>query len=169
LPATTRARRVISTHDDAGGPADFYVAPPSLEREWDVFVSYAHEDRATAEVLAAELRSLGLRPWFDESELTIGMGLRRAIDHGLAHSRFGVVVMSHSFFRKEWPQRELDGLVALQVGGRQRILPIWHGLDHSDMLRYSPTLADTFAARTSDSTIKEIAAAIASVVHSERS
>ncbi len=61
-------------------------------------------------------------------------------------------------------QRELDGIVALQVGGRQRVLPVWHGLNHDDMLAYSPTLADTVAARTSDSTIKEIAAEIARVV-----
>jgi len=140
------------------------VAPPSPEREWDVFLTNASAYKATASELAAELRALDIRPWFDETELTIGMGLRRSIDYGLAHSRFGVVLMSHSFFGREWPQRELDGIVVLQVGGRQRVLPIWHGLSHDDMLGYSPTLADTVAARTSDSTIKEIATEIARVV-----
>ena len=165
LPAvTTQRRRVISTFGGNGGLDDLYVAPPSAEREWDVFVSYAGEDKATASELAAELEALDIRAWFAKTELTIGMGLRRSIDYGLAHSRFGAVLMSHAFFRKEWPQRELDGIVALQVGGRQRVLPIWHGLSHDDMLGYSPTLADTVAARTSDSTIKEIAAEIARVV-----
>lgn len=168
LPPTTRTRRVISTYGGGDGADDFFVAPPSPEREWDVFISYAREDKATVALLAAELRAGGIRAWFDETELTIGMGLRRSIDHGLAHSRFGVVVMSHDFFRKEWPQRELDGLVALQVGGRQRVLPVWHGLTHDDMLRYSPTLADTVAARTSDATVKEIAVEIARVVRGER-
>ena len=55
----------------------------------------------------------------------------------------------------------------LQVGGRQRVLPVWHGLSHDDMLGYSPTLADTVAARTSDATIKEIAAEIARAVRGE--
>jgi len=166
LPAAvTQRRRAVSTFGGDGGLEDLYVAPPSAEREWDVFVSYAGEDKATAAELASELEALDVRPWFAQTELTIGMGLRRSIDHGLAHSRFGVVLMSHSFFRKEWPQRELDGIVALQVGGRQRVLPIWHGLSYDDMLGYSPTLADTVAARTSDSTIKEIAAEIARVVH----
>lgn len=164
LPATTTRRRVISTFGGGGGPDDFYVAPPSPEREWDVFVSYAGEDKATASELAAELEALDISPWFAETELTIGMGLRRSIDYGLAHSRFGVVLMSHDFFRKPWPQRELDGIVGLQIAGRQRVLPIWHGLSHDDMLGYSPTLSDTVAARTSDSTIKEIAAEIARVV-----
>jgi hypothetical protein len=168
IPTTTKRRSVISTiGGGTGGHESLYVAPPSEDREWDVFVSYAHEDKATASELATELSALNLRPWFDETELTIGMGLRRSIDHGLAHSRFGVVLMSHAFFRKEWPQRELDGIVALQVGGRQRVLPIWHGLSHDDMLGYSPTLADTIAARTADSTIKEIATEIARVVRGE--
>lgn len=161
---STTQRRVITKSGGGGGTEGLYVAPPSPDREWDVFVSYSHEDKATAQELAAELDALGVSPWFDETELTIGMGLRRSIDYGLAHSRFGVVLMSHSFFAKEWPQRELDGIVALQVAGRHRVLPVWHGLGHDDMLRYSPTLADTIAARTSESTIKEIAAEIARAV-----
>ena len=165
IPATTqRTRQVISTFGGGGGLDDLYVAPPSPDREWDVFISYASEDKTTVALLAQELRHRGVKAWFDETELTIGMGLRRSIDHGLAHSRFGVVVMSHTFFGKEWPQRELDGLVALQVAGRQRVLPVWHGVTHDDVLGYSPMLADTIAARTSDSTIEEIAAEIARIV-----
>jgi TIR domain-containing protein len=164
LAPTSQHRRVISTSGGTGGLDDLYVAPPSPERDWDVFVSYSGEDRATASELTNALEALDIRAWFAKTELTIGMGLRRSIDYGLGHSRFGVVLMSHSFFGREWPQRELDGIVALQVGGRQRVLPIWHGISHDDMLRYSPTLADTVAARTSDSTIEEIAAEIARVV-----
>ncbi|MBK7976321.1 MAG: toll/interleukin-1 receptor domain-containing protein [Deltaproteobacteria bacterium] len=58
----------------------------------------------------------------------MGDSIRRRIDHGLVRSRFGIVVLSHAFFAKKWPQLELDGLAALEVAGRQRILPIWHGL-----------------------------------------
>jgi hypothetical protein len=166
IPATT-TRRVVSTFSGGGGLDNIYVAPPSLDREWDVFISYSGADKGTAAELAAELEALDVRAWFAKTELTIGTGLRRSIDYGLAHSRFGAVLMSHSFFEREWPQRELDGLVALQVGGRQQVLPIWHGLTHDDMLRYSPTLADTIAAHTSDSTIKEIAAEIARAIRGE--
>jgi hypothetical protein len=34
--------------------------------------------------------------------------LRRKIDQGIARSRFGLVVLSPSFFAKNWPQYELD-------------------------------------------------------------
>jgi hypothetical protein len=74
--------------------------------------------------------------------------LRRAIDVGLAHSRFGVVVLSPHFFRKEWSQRELDGLVARQTSGGGRVLlPIWLGISKAEVCEHSPTLADLVAIR----------------------
>jgi histidyl-tRNA synthetase len=43
---------------------------------WDVFVSHASEDKdAIARPLAKELRSRGLRVWYDEFELKIGDSL----------------------------------------------------------------------------------------------
>jgi len=89
--------------------------------------------------------------------------LRRKIDAGLRESRFGVVVLSHAFFAKNWPQHELDGLVTLELSGEQVILPLWHNISKDEVMDYSPTLADKVARRTSDATIQQIAEEIASV------
>jgi hypothetical protein len=52
--------------------------------------------------------------------------------------------------KKGWPQRELDGLVARQMAeDRRLILPIWHNVTASDIVRYSPPLADTIALHSS--------------------
>jgi hypothetical protein len=80
--------------------------------------------------------------------LTVGDRLRRKIDDGLAKSRFGVVILSPSFFEKHWPQQELDGLAAREIRGVKVILPIWHNVGHDEVLAYSPTLADRIAARS---------------------
>jgi hypothetical protein len=118
--------------------------------EWDVFISHAWEDKqAFVESLARELRSRGLKVWYDDFTLTVGDSLRRSIDHGLAQSRYGVVILSVSFFAKEWPQKELDGLMAREVGGRKVILPVWHQIDAARIRGYSPTLADRVAVPTS--------------------
>jgi TIR domain-containing protein len=75
-------------------------------KEWDIFVSHAAEDKATvARPLAAALRRAGARVWLDEQELTIGDSLSEKIDEGLAHSQFGVVILSPAFFAKHWPRR----------------------------------------------------------------
>lgn len=87
--------------------------------------------------------------WFDESTLCVGDSLRRSIDGGLARSRYGVVVISPAFLNKEWPQKELDGLMAREMDGRKVILPVWHNIDAATLLRYSPLLADRLATSSS--------------------
>ncbi|PKN64108.1 MAG: DUF1883 domain-containing protein [Deltaproteobacteria bacterium HGW-Deltaproteobacteria-15] len=144
---------------------DDMSAPGQDDREFDVFISHASEDKdAVARPLAAALQGGGLRVWYDEFELRIGDSLRRKIDKGLASSRFGVVILSKSFFDKGWPNYELDGLVTRAVGGEQVILPIWHDITKQELINYSPSLADKVARSTATHTIEEIAAEIIEVI-----
>jgi TIR domain len=76
-----------------------------LGKRWDVFISHASEDKDEfVRPLAAALQASGLLPWYDESALTVGDSLRGKIDEGLAKSRYGIVILSHPFFAKRWPQ-----------------------------------------------------------------
>lgn len=134
-------------------------------REYDVFVSHASEDKEeVVRPLAVALQQAGLRVWYDEFELRIGDSLRRKIDRGLADSRFGVVVLSRFFFEKGWTNYELDGLVTRAVTGEQVLLPIWHNISKQEVIRYSPSLADKLARSTSTHTVEEIAAEIVEVI-----
>jgi hypothetical protein len=114
---------------------------------YDVFISHASEDKdAFVRPLAERLRDEHIEVWYDEFSLRVGDSLRRSIDRGLAHSRFGIVVVSRHFFQKQWSQWELDGLVARQMAGAGNvILPIWLDVDRNDVLGYSPPLADMLA------------------------
>jgi hypothetical protein len=135
---------------------------------WDVFISHAREDKErVARPLASLLKAAGLRVWIDENELQLGDSLRRKIDHALAGSRYGVVVLSPAFFAKEWPQRELDALSALGSESQKIILPVWHGVDQGFVARHSPTLADKLAVST-DRGLDQVALAIVSVVSDSR-
>ena len=140
---------------------------------WDVFICHASEDKDTvAGPLAEGLKRESLKVWYDEFTLTLGDSLSRSIDHGLANSRFGVVILSPSFFNKEWPRRELDGLTAKEVRSGKTILPIWHKVDQAYVLRYSPVLADKLAVSTDeglDHVIDEIVRAVNKVRESPSS
>ena len=139
--------------------------PDDKDETWDVFISHASEDKeAVAEPLANELRARGLKVWLDKTELRIGDSLRRKIDYGLAHSTFGVVILSKAFFAKGWPQYELDGIIGMSVDGDQRMLPIWHEISRDEVARQSPSLVDKIARNTAISTVAEIADEIADVV-----
>ena len=79
----------------------------------DVFISHSSDDKdAIARPLAEALVAAGFTVWFDEYEIKIGDSIRTKIDEGLVCSRFGVVIISKSFFakKKRWTKRELDGL-----------------------------------------------------------
>jgi len=107
---------------------------------WDVFISHASEDKEDfVRPLAESLRGSGLRVWYDDFMLNVGDSLRRSIDHGLAKSRYGIVVISPNFLKKEWPQKELDGLIAREVKGAKLILPVWHNISADEIRGYSPT------------------------------
>jgi hypothetical protein len=121
---------------------------PSTTTTRDVFISHASEDKTEiARPLAEALRQRGLSVWFDEYELTIGDRLRRKIEEGLKVSRYGITILSENFFRKKWPQEELDALFALERDSK-KILPIWHGLSSADISRYAPLLLDRLAVST---------------------
>jgi len=119
---------------------------------WDVFLSYASEDKQFARRLARGLIDSGLKVWFDEFALEAGDSLRRSIDKGLRESKYGIVLLSPHFFRKEWPQRELDGLTARDDGKSKVLIPVWYKISVEDVRKYSPPLADKLSVYYSGST-----------------
>lgn len=120
--------------------------------DYDVFVSHASEDKeGFVRPLVAELERLGANVWFAERELKVGDSLTRSIDDGLRRSRFGIVVLSQAFFRKNWPQTELDALASREIStGKRVVLPVWLGLEENDIRRHSSLLADKFALSAQD-------------------
>jgi hypothetical protein len=143
-PAVDKKPEVSHIIDPVRADATHHIA-----NEWDAFICHASEDKvAIVEPLAMELRGRGAKIWYDRWALQIGDSLRRKIDEGLSKSRYGIVVLSPDFFRKEWPQHELDGLVQREIDGRKVILPIWHNVTRADVMSFSVTLADKLAGST---------------------
>ncbi len=129
----------INEGGTAATGSDRDCGPP----DWDLFICYASKDkREFVAELARGLKSAGL--------LKLGDSLRQCIDKGLVSSRFGVVILSHAFFERAWPQSELDGLFAREVKGHKVILPVWHGLNEAEVQKYSPILAGRLAVRSEE-------------------
>jgi hypothetical protein len=122
----------------------------ALGKQWDVFISYASEDNEEfVQPLAQVLEKSGLSVWYAPSTLTVGDRLRKTIDEGIAKSRFGIVVLSHNFFAKPWPQEELEGLFSKEIEGVKVILPVWHKISASEVRLYSPILSGRVAVESS--------------------
>jgi len=74
-----------------------------------VFLSYASEDAAAAERVAAALRSAGIEVWFDKSELRGGDAWDRRIRDQIHDCRLFIALISahteardEGYFRREW-------------------------------------------------------------------
>lgn len=120
----------------------------------NIFIAHASENKdEIARPLAEALIGQGYDVWYDEFSLKLGDSLSQEIDKGLSSCEYGIVILSESFFNKNWPQRELSGLVARETSdpsGKKLILPIWHGVDAYYVRQYSPPLADRVAINTTE-------------------
>ncbi len=136
----------------------------------DIFISHANEDKKDfVGPLAKMLRDNHVEVWYDAFSLKPGDSIRRSIDIGIAKSRYGIVVLSNAFFKKEWTQWELDGLVQrLNRSKTNMIIPIWHDISRDEVMEYSPSLADRQALMSHEG-IEHVVAEIIKIVKPEGS
>jgi len=135
-----------------------------VAEKWDAFICHASEDKdAIARPLYNALTNAGLRVWFDESALKLGDRLHKSIDKGILNSGFGIVILSKNFFEKDWPQRELEALVAKETDGVKIILPVWHNVNAAFIRSKSLLLAGLLGVST-DKGIENVAKKILEVV-----
>lgn len=129
-----------------------------MKDKYDAFISYASEDKKTfVTKLARALIRKGFNVWFDDTEIKVGDSICNKIDQGLLKSKFAIVVFSKAFFEKNWPKRELEGLVSLEIAdGKKRILPIWYKINKEDILKFSPPLTNICALVFPELTLEEI-------------
>ncbi|RJP26848.1 MAG: toll/interleukin-1 receptor domain-containing protein [Candidatus Abyssobacteria bacterium SURF_5] len=122
---------------------DKSIAFGERSMKWDAFISYASEDKPFVSALANALRGdHHLEIWFDDHVLQVGDSISRAIEQGLRHSHWGIVVLSPHYFRKKWPKAELAAL--RQKGNSQEdvILPIFHNITPEEIRGKDILLAD---------------------------
>lgn len=137
---------------------------------WDVFICHAREDKETvARPTARALEKQGASVWLDVDQLKIGHQLRHATDVALGNCDVAAVIFSRSFYQSEWALYELDGIVARSVKGELLLVPVLHEITRAEVLKWSPSLANTISRSTADFTIEQIADEIMIVMEQWRS
>lgn len=134
--------------------------------EYDIFISHASEDkRPLVEPLAHALRSNGLRVWYDGFEIKLGDSISEKINDGLAKSRFGLVVLSPDYIKKDWTRAEFRAMINKSISFSKYILPIWHNVSRNDVLKFNEIVVDRMAISSSGLSIDQISSSIIDVVN----
>jgi len=115
--------------------------------KWDLFISHASQDKAEfVQPLAYRLRKIGIKIWYDEFNIKAGDSLKESIENGIQHSKYGIVILSENFFKKEWTKLELNALFSKEtIYSEKTIIPIWLDISKKEIFEHSPFMADKLA------------------------
>ena len=130
----------------------------------DVFLCHAWDDRqGVAKELHDLLEARGVKVWFSEKDVGLGVPLMRAIDKGLVNSRVGLVLVTPALLKRLPAEgiadKELSALLA-----RERLVPIVHGTTYEELRDVSPLLASRSGLSTKEDTMAVVATKLAELV-----
>lgn len=131
--------------------------------EFDVFLSHANNDKIDyVDELYSSLFKLGIKVFYDKTELSWGDNWKNRILEGTAKSEFSIIVISNNFFNREWTEKELNEFLQKQnESGQKIILPLLHNISFDDIKNHYPDLEYIQSVKTSDYTCDEIAILLA--------
>ena len=130
----------------------------------DAFLCHAWDDRkGAAKELHDLLEEAGVKVWFSEKDLGLGVPMMRAIDKGLANSRIGLVLVTPAMLdrlpKESVADKELSALLA-----SNQLVPIVHNTSYEALRNVSPLLASRSGLDTSEDSMAVVAEKIGELV-----
>ena len=130
----------------------------------DVFLCHAWDDRqGPAKELHDMLVEAGVKVWFSEKDLDLGVPMMRAIDKGLANSRIGLVLVTPALLARLPKESVADKELSALLAGN-KLIPIVHNTTYDALRNVSPMLASRTGLDTSEDSMAVVAAKIAELV-----
>lgn len=137
------------------------AAKPNLR---DCFLCHAWDDRqGAAKQLHDVLEAAGVKVWFSEKDLGLGVPMMRGIDKGLAASKIGLVLVTPALLARLPTEGVADKELSTLLQGN-RLVPIVHGTTYAALRDVSPMLASRSGLDTSEDSMSVIASKIAELV-----
>jgi hypothetical protein len=130
----------------------------------DIFLCHAWDDRqGAAKDLYDLLKTRGVKVWFSEEDIRLGVPFLREIDRGLAKSRVGIVLVTPSFLRRIQDEGIADKELSVLLRQGQ-LIPIMHGTTFDALNQVSPMLASRNGLSTEDDSMADVATKLADLV-----
>lgn len=130
----------------------------------DCFLCHAWDDRqGAARELHDLLEAAGVKVWFSEKDLGLGVPMMRAIDKGLAASKIGLVLVTPALLNRLPKEGVADKELSTLLQGN-RLVPIVHGTTYAALREVSPMLASRSGLDTAEDSMSVVATKIAELV-----
>jgi hypothetical protein len=130
----------------------------------DAFLCHAWDDRqGAAKELHDLLEACGVKVWFSEKDVGLGVPLLRAIDKGLANSRIGIVLVTPALLRRLPAEGIADKELSTLLAG-ERLVPVVHRTTYEALRNVSPLLASRSGLSTAEESMADVAAKLAELV-----
>jgi hypothetical protein len=129
------------------GDDDFepYDPPAARSGACDIFLCHrGTEKKLIAEPFFESLSAAGYKVFFDQ-DMTLGSNLHSALASGLHACKHAIVLLSTQFFDSAWCVRELATLLQRKELDQIKIVPVFCGVDPTQLLRFAPTAHKTLA------------------------
>lgn len=128
-------------------------------KKYSVFVSHSSDDKIEyVDDLVNEIKSLGISVFYDTDVISWGDNLKDQIDVGLKNCELAVIVISPSYFGREWTEYEIQSLLNRQDKEKNKlILPILHNVTKDEFNKHYPLLKDIVFKHSKSQSKKKLA------------
>lgn len=102
----------------------------NMEREFDIFISHASEDKEDiARPIFEACEQLQIRAFLDQVHIQWGDSLTERINVALSKSQYVLAIFSQHSIEKNWPKKEFNTALSREIDGKQIFLPLVIGDD----------------------------------------
>lgn len=130
----------------------------------DMFLCHAWDDRqGAAKELHDLLEARGVKVWFSEKDVGLGVPLLRAIDKGLANSKIGIVLVTPALLLRLPKEGIADKELSALLAG-ERLIPVVHNTTYEALREVSPLLASRSGLSTAEESLIDVATKLAELV-----
>jgi hypothetical protein len=169
LAEARKQRRLLAAAPSPANGRDterIIVREKSDLRTYDVFISYASEDREYALALRSALADQSISVWMDLDVVRLGDDILRSIDEGVRQSSHAILLLSPHYIRKRYPTAEFASILKRQIDERGNvILPLLHGgLSQAALAEFSSFLSSLRNIETDQASTSTIVGEIMRVV-----
>ena len=128
--------------------ASLLTSSSSSSRQWiyDVFLSFRGKDTRNnfTHHLYAALQRSGIFTFRDNESLERGKSISPELLKAIEESRFAIVILSRNYASSTWCLDELVKIIQCMKKMKMTVLPIFYGVDPSDVRKQMGTFAQAF-------------------------